>query len=81
MSMLKIVLTAVDIGLTNAWQQASGLGTGVGRVRPDICATQVRAAIDDVLLKTNDFPETWYDAQMRHQLLYRQRVTDLQREL
>ena len=57
-----------------------GLGTGVGQVDPDTCARQVRAAIDNVVLGKTDFPETWSDAQQRHQLLYRDWVADLQFE-
>ena len=57
-----------------------GLGTGVGRVPPEICARQVRAAIEDVLLRPDAFPTSWHDAQARHQRLYRDHVTDLQRE-
>ncbi len=55
-----------------------GLGTGVGRVGPNTCAHQVRAAIQDVLLVPNNFPVTWVDAQARHQQLYTERVRDLQ---
>jgi len=55
-----------------------GLGTGVGRVEPAICARQVRAAIDDVVLGKSTFPLTWADAQQRHQKLYTDRVRDLQ---
>ena len=58
-----------------------GLGTGVGRVPADICARQVRAAVDDVLISPGGFPTSWHDAQARHQRLYREKVTDLQREL
>lgn len=57
-----------------------GLGTGVGRVPPDICAKQMRAAIDEVVLEKHGFPVSWHDAQRRHQLLYRARATDLQLE-
>ena len=55
-----------------------GLGTGVGRVDPDTCALQVRAAIEDILLGKNDFPTSWAEAQIRHQKLYTDRVRDLQ---
>lgn len=55
-----------------------GLGTGVGRVSPAICARQVRAAIDEVILGKGGFPVTWADAQMRHQKLYTDRLRDLQ---
>lgn len=57
-----------------------GLGTGVGQVGPNTCARQVRAAIDSVLLEDTAFPTSWSDAQRQHQLLYRDRVTDLQFE-
>jgi len=57
-----------------------GLGTGVGRVGPNTCARQVRAAIDSVLLGREVFPVSWVDAQHRHQGLYTDRVRDLQRE-
>jgi len=46
-----------------------GLGTGVGRVPPIICAHQIRAAIIEVVLERNFFPESWLDAQDRHQWL------------
>ena len=57
-----------------------GLGTGVGQVGPDVCAHQVRTAIEDVVLHTRGFPATWAQAQARHQQLYTDRVRDLQRE-
>lgn len=57
-----------------------GMGTGVGRVGPNTCARQVRAAIEEVVLKLGDNPRTWADAQRRHQLLYSDRVRDLQHE-
>ena len=56
-----------------------GLGTGVGQVGPAVCAHQVRAAIDDVLLGKRGFPQTWAQAQSRHQQLYTDNVRDLQR--
>ena len=56
-----------------------GLGTGVGQVGPAVCAHQVRAAIDDVLLQTRGYPKTWAQAQSRHQQLYTDYVRDLQR--
>jgi hypothetical protein len=40
----------------------------------------VRAAIDEVLLARGSFPATWADAQARHQLLYTDRVRDLQKD-
>jgi O-acetyl-ADP-ribose deacetylase (regulator of RNase III) len=57
-----------------------GLGTGVGQVGPNTCARQVAAAIEEVVLGGGGFPVTWADAQARHQLLYTDRVRDLQRE-
>jgi O-acetyl-ADP-ribose deacetylase (regulator of RNase III) len=57
-----------------------GLGTGVGKLGPNICARQVRAALEDILFDRNTFPQTWADAQSRHQLLYGDRFRDLQRE-
>lgn len=36
-----------------------GLGTGVGRVGPNTCARQVRAAIEEVVLGTREFPQSW----------------------
>lgn len=55
-----------------------GLGTGVGRVPFDICAKQVRAAIDEIVLGKNPFPKTWFDASKKHQRLYTDEVRDLQ---
>jgi O-acetyl-ADP-ribose deacetylase (regulator of RNase III) len=57
-----------------------GLGTGVGQVGPNTCARQVRAAIDEAILKKNSFPVTWADAQHRHQQLYTDRFRNLQYE-
>lgn len=56
-----------------------GLGTGVGQVGPDVCAHQMRTAIEDVMLEQRAFPTTWSQAQERHQRLYTDRVRDLQR--
>lgn len=47
-----------------------GLGTGVGRIGPNTCARQVRAAIDAVLLGQEPFPASWVEAQQRHRGLY-----------
>jgi O-acetyl-ADP-ribose deacetylase (regulator of RNase III) len=57
-----------------------GLGTGVGQVPPDVCARQMRAAIEQVVFEKHPFPTTWAEASERHQRLYRDRVTDLQFE-
>lgn len=55
-----------------------GLGTGVGRVPPDVCARQVRQAINEVVLGQHMFPSSWLDAQIRHQKLFTDRIRDLQ---
>jgi O-acetyl-ADP-ribose deacetylase (regulator of RNase III) len=57
-----------------------GLGTGVGQVSPDTCARQVRAAIEEVVLGRVPVHRSWAEAQQRHQLLYADRVRDLQRD-
>lgn len=57
-----------------------GLGTGIGRVDPNTCARQMRAAIEEVLHECCDFPRTWAEAQQRHQLLYTDRIRNLQRD-
>jgi len=57
-----------------------GMGTGVGRVPPEVCARQMRAAIEDILLDQYEFPVSWMDAQRRHQRLYTERTRDLQFE-
>ncbi len=56
-----------------------GLGAGVGQVGFDVCAHQMRAAIDDVLLQTSEFPRTWAEASTRHQQLYTDRPRNLQK--
>lgn len=55
-----------------------GMGTGVGDVPPTICARQMKAAVDDVLLQTTSFPSSWHEASIRHQLLYGDSAHDLQ---
>ena len=55
-----------------------GMGTGVGRVPPDTCARQMKAAVDDVLLGNSAFPSSWFEAQFKHQLLYDDSARDLQ---
>jgi len=57
-----------------------GLGTGVGRVGPNTCARQVRAAIEEVILEQTEFPQSWADAQKRHQQLFTDQIRDLQYE-
>ena|ERR1041384_8375492 len=57
-----------------------GLGTGVGRIEPEICARQVRTAIEEVVLGNQLFPTSWFDAASKHQKLYTDDVGDLQFE-
>ena len=57
-----------------------GMGTGVGKVPPDICAHQMKVAIEDILLSQYEFPQSWLHAQRCHQLLYSSDVRDLQQE-
>jgi O-acetyl-ADP-ribose deacetylase (regulator of RNase III) len=57
-----------------------GLGTGTGRMPAEICARQVRAAMDDVIVGKVPFPRTWNRAQENHQLLYDTHIRDLQEE-
>lgn len=45
-----------------------GLGTGIGRVSPETCARQMRAAIDTIL-GTSEFPVSWQDAVDTHERL------------
>jgi O-acetyl-ADP-ribose deacetylase (regulator of RNase III) len=55
-----------------------GLATGVGKVGYNTCAHQVRAAINDVLLKQYRMPQSWAEASERHQLLYTTKLKRLQ---
>lgn len=55
-----------------------GMGTGVGRLPYDICALQMKKAVDDFYYEKFKFPGSWYEAQKNHQLLYRKNTTDLQ---
>ena len=57
----------------------SGMGTGVGRVSPEICAKQMKQAYVDVWQDRYMFPTSWDDAQKRHQLLYQNNFRDMQR--
>jgi O-acetyl-ADP-ribose deacetylase (regulator of RNase III) len=56
----------------------TGLGTGVGQLGLNVCARQVRAAIDEVLLGGSSPPQSWAEASERHQLLYTDRPRRLQ---
>lgn len=55
-----------------------GLGTGVGRVPPETCARQMRAAVEEHLLEGYRLPTSWAEASERHQLLYTDRPGRLQ---
>ncbi len=57
-----------------------GLGTGVGGISPSVCATQVAAALTECLGPGRPFPDTWHEAQTKHQLMYSDRPRDLQFE-
>lgn len=57
-----------------------GLGTGVGRVEPNICAKQMRKAIEDVVFENYEFPKSWVEVTKRHHELYTNRIQDLQQE-
>jgi O-acetyl-ADP-ribose deacetylase (regulator of RNase III) len=47
-----------------------GLGTGVGNVPPEVCALQVKTAIEEIILGEYVFPVSWHDALDRHTYLY-----------
>ncbi|MBI1404571.1 MAG: Appr-1-p processing protein [Caulobacter sp.] len=55
-----------------------GMGTGVGRVPPELCARQMRMAYDDVFNPAPRLPSSWAEASERHQLLYTDQPTRLQ---
>jgi O-acetyl-ADP-ribose deacetylase (regulator of RNase III) len=57
-----------------------GLGTGIGKIGPNTCAMQLRAAIEDVLLNGYTAPRTWAEASERHQLLYTDRPRRMQHD-
>lgn len=44
-----------------------GMGTGVGGVRPKVCAVQMKQAWDDIVGTTYEFPSTCYEAWKRHE--------------
>lgn len=58
-----------------------GMGTGAGRVSPDIFARQMKQAIEDVIEEKYVYPQSWWEAAQRHQLLYSDSddIRDLQR--
>lgn len=47
----------------------SGLGTGIGQLPYNICARQMRLAYNDFWVGKNYFPETWNEAQDKHQII------------
>lgn len=55
-----------------------GLGTGVGGIGANTCASQVATAYCDIVLDEFEMPKTWAEASERHQLLYTDRPTRLQ---
>lgn len=57
-----------------------GMGTGIGKVPPDICATQMKVALEDILLSQYEFPQSLLHAQRRHHLLYTDESEDLHLE-
>jgi len=57
-----------------------GLGTGIGRVPPKLCARQIRRAILDHRDKPHGLPQSWSDASAEHQLLFSDAIRDLQRQ-
>jgi O-acetyl-ADP-ribose deacetylase (regulator of RNase III) len=55
-----------------------GMGTGVGQVSPEIFVWQMRKAVEDVIEEQYQFPESWWEAAQKHQLLYTNKARDLQ---
>lgn len=54
------------------------MGTGVGRIAPKVCARQMRAAYDAVIVSGAKLPTSWAEASHDHQLLYTSRPRRLQ---
>ncbi len=52
-----------------------GMATGVGGLNKDVVARQMISALSDDV-----FPESWRDAQIKHQKLYTDKIRDLQFE-
>lgn len=53
-----------------------GLGTGVGQVRPEVCARQMRVALDEVraiVAGTHRLPPSWLEAVTQHNALFAER--------
>jgi O-acetyl-ADP-ribose deacetylase (regulator of RNase III) len=60
-----------------------GLGTGVGRVKPEICAYQFRQAfneVQEIVGGTNRLPLSWSDAVAQHRALYAERRKSAKKE-
>jgi O-acetyl-ADP-ribose deacetylase (regulator of RNase III) len=55
-----------------------GMGTGVGQVSPKIFARQMKQAVEEVIEEKYKFPDSWWEAAQRHQLLYSDSFRDLQ---
>jgi len=55
-----------------------GMGTGVGRVPPNLFARQMKQAIEDIVEEKHRFPRTWWEAAQQHQLLYGNEAHNLQ---
>jgi O-acetyl-ADP-ribose deacetylase (regulator of RNase III) len=55
-----------------------GMGTGVGRASPDLCARQMRTAIEKVSAARHSLPTSWAEASEDHQLLYTDKPKRLQ---
>lgn len=55
-----------------------GMGTGVGKVPAEICARQMRKALQEHRDGTARLPQSWAEASEDHQLLYTDRPTRLQ---
>lgn len=55
-----------------------GMGTGIGRVSPDMCARQMARALNDALAEKYRLPSSWSEASESHQKLYSDTVRNLQ---
>lgn len=54
------------------------MGTGVGGISPKLCAGQMRAAYDAIVLSEARLPTSWAEASHDHQLLYTSKPKRLQ---
>lgn len=54
------------------------MGTGVGGITPKLCASQMRAAYDAIVLSEAKLPTSWAEASHDHQLLYTSKPKRLQ---